>query len=64
MIKLTITTIRLFDDDNEYESYKQQTEPLGVIDFGKLEAQGSYEIKSHNQGEKVITQIKIEEDRN
>lgn len=60
MITLSMTTVRHFSDKREYNEYQMQIKEFMKVDWKELEEYGSTEIKNHKEGEKVLTELKLE----
>lgn len=58
---LTMTTVRKFKNEQEYENYKVTVKEFIRIDWRALEENGSILIDAHQPGEMVLTEFKLED---
>lgn len=58
---LTMTTVRKFKNEQEYEYYKATVKEFIRIDWKALEEDGSVSMDAHQQGEIVLTEFKLED---
>lgn len=61
MKTLTMTTVRRFRNEREYEDYKASVKEFVRIDWKALEEDGSVSMDVHQPGEMVLTEFKLED---
>ena len=61
MKTLTMTTIRRFRNEREYEDYKASVKEFVRIDWKALEEDGNVSMDAHQPGEMVLTEFKLED---
>lgn len=59
MKTLTMTTVRKFKNEQEYEDYKATVKEFIRIDWRALEDEGMIEFDDHKPGEIVVTRFEL-----